>query len=208
MRARSHCRTWCNIARDSRWPVARVRGHVRREDGLFLHGRPIDEPKLGHQRHQSDRTDQLDPGKSRHDFDADGNRVFGHQWFQLRQRRQRGPHLEHSADACGGEDAISDYCSLRTHGTPRRPASSTNAGTQSSPFDLATALSKAAANTKIVLEAGTYNGAAIRRATGGVSPLRDSADHRRQLRRRHGRAGDHSDHRQHKGRCFPTASST
>ena len=49
----------------------------------------------------------------------------------------------------------------------------TNAGTQTSPFNLATALGKAAANTKIVLLAGTYSGAQFNVAGGGAGPLND-----------------------------------
>ena len=47
----------------------------------------------------------------------------------------------------------------------------TNAGTQTSPYDLATALGKAAANTQIVLLPGTYSGSQFDVTASGVSPL-------------------------------------
>jgi autotransporter-associated beta strand protein len=50
---------------------------------------------------------------------------------------------------------------------------STNSGTESSPYDLATALSMAAANTEIVLLPGTYNGSQFDVTASGVSPLRN-----------------------------------
>ena len=50
---------------------------------------------------------------------------------------------------------------------------STNAGTQSSPFDLATALTHATTDNEIILLPGTYNGAQFDVTTGGISPLDD-----------------------------------
>ena len=49
----------------------------------------------------------------------------------------------------------------------------TNAGTQTSPFNLATALGKAAPNTKIVLLAGTYSGSQFNVTGSGAGPLND-----------------------------------